>query len=317
MPHRSKRSRANKPRPAGDRPDFTAGLPRKLLDPALQAQNLGMNSGRPRVRKVSVGIVTYNQTDLEIQQVVATAKQALASQFCCKESRILILDNGRTTAHATVSGDSVTHLPSRGNIGFGAGQNVLMAEAFKSHSDLYIAANPDGRFHPDAIEELIRMLSAHGDRALIEAIQFPDEHPKEFNPETFETPWVSGACLAVPRTVYDSIGGFDEAFFMYCEDVDFSWRARAAGFGTKICPRSLFSHAVMNRPYDRARHQQFLNSGLLLAKKWRNPSFENMILRELKTASFQIPECNIPQIPEDWTRVSDFAHRFSFAVTRW
>ena len=228
--------------------DLTAGSPPKSPDHALQAQNLGMNIEMPCVRKVTIGIVTFNQTDLEIQQVVATAKQALASQFCDKQSRIVILDNGRATAHATALGDGVTYVPSQGNIGFGAGQNILMAEAFRNQSDLYIAANPDGRFHPDSIGELIRMVSAHGDRALIEAIQFPDEHPKEFNPETFDTPWVSGACLAVPRTVYDSIGGFDEAFFMYCEDVDFSWHARAAGFETKICPRSLFSHEVTNRP---------------------------------------------------------------------
>ena len=179
--------------------DLTAGSPPKSPDHALQAQNLGMNIEMPCVRKVTVGIVTFNQTDLEIQQVVATAKQALASQFCDKQSRVLILDNGRATAHATGFGDGVTYVSSRGNIGFGAGQNILMAEAFKSQIDLYIAANPDGRFHPDSIGELIRMVSAHGDRALIEAIQFPDEHPKAFNLETFDTPWVSGACLAVHR----------------------------------------------------------------------------------------------------------------------
>ncbi len=291
--------------------------PFKTPDHALQAQNLGLKSAPPRARKVIVGIVTFNQSGLELQQLAASARQSLASPLCDAESGILILDNGEATVAALALSGQVSHLPSRGNIGFGAAHNILMAEAFGKNADLYIAANPDARFHPDAIGELIRMLSAHGDRALVEATQFPDEHPKDFNPETFDTPWVSGACLAVPRVVYESIGGFDDAFFMYCEDVDFSWRARAAGFATKVCPRALFHHAVTNRPYDRARHQRFLSSGLLLARKWRSPSFEKLIHRELKAGHFETPECSIAPVPEAWTHVSDFTHRFSFAATRW
>jgi len=317
MPGRYKKPGGRGTTSAAERADHRTAPDAKTPDHALQAQNLGLKSAPPRVRKVVVGIVTFNQADLELQQLAATARQALESPSCDVQSEILIMDNGQATEHALASGGQISHLPPRGNIGFGAAHNILMAEAFKGHAELYIAANPDGRFHPDAIEEIIRMLSAHGDRALIEATQFPDEHPKEFDPETFDTPWVSGACLAVPKGVYESIGGFDDAFFMYCEDVDYSWRARAAGFATKVSPRSLFYHAVTNRPYDRARHQRFLASGLLLAKKWRSPSFEGLIRRELKAGQFETPETSIAPVPEAWTKVCDFSHRFSFAEVRW
>jgi GT2 family glycosyltransferase len=41
--------------------------------------------------------------------------------------------------------------------------------------------------------------------------------------------WVSGACLATRREVWERLGGLDDAFFMYCEDVDYGRRVRQLG----------------------------------------------------------------------------------------
>ena len=46
--------------------------------------------------------------------------------------------------------------------------------------------------------------------------------------------WVSGAALMIRRTLIDQIGCFDEAFYMYCEDVDLCWRANHAAFPAPI-----------------------------------------------------------------------------------
>ena len=48
-----------------------------------------------------------------------------------------------------------------------------------------------------------------------------------FDPVTLETPWTSGAAFCVRRPVFTAVGGFDEHIFMYCEDIDLSWRIRA------------------------------------------------------------------------------------------
>lgn len=44
--------------------------------------------------------------------------------------------------------------------------------------------------------------------------------------------WVAGACMALTRAGYARVGGLDESTFMYGEEMDWCWRARAAGFAT-------------------------------------------------------------------------------------
>src|SRR5437763_626084 len=43
--------------------------------------------------------------------------------------------------------------------------------------------------------------------------------------------WLSGAVLAARRTAFEAVGGFDERFFMYCEDTDLCVRLRDRGLG--------------------------------------------------------------------------------------
>jgi N-acetylglucosaminyl-diphospho-decaprenol L-rhamnosyltransferase len=57
-----------------------------------------------------------------------------------------------------------------------------------------------------------------------------------------DVPFVSGACLAVPRTEWERHGGFSPEFFMYCEDVDFSLRLRLAGGRLGIEPDARLDH---------------------------------------------------------------------------
>lgn len=59
-----------------------------------------------------------------------------------------------------------------------------------------------------------------------------------------EVGWVSGAALFHRREVAEKIGPLDEAFFMYCEDVDFSLRASKAGWKTVYHPGLTVSHAI-------------------------------------------------------------------------
>jgi N-acetylglucosaminyl-diphospho-decaprenol L-rhamnosyltransferase len=54
--------------------------------------------------------------------------------------------------------------------------------------------------------------------------------------------WVSGACFLARRRAWDSVGGFDPAFFMYSEDVDLCWRMGEAGWGVGYEPAASVTH---------------------------------------------------------------------------
>lgn len=100
-------------------------------------------------------------------------------------------------------------------------------------------------------------------------------HPKTFNPATGLTGWCSGACVLIPNEIYKKIHGFDEDFFLYCEDVDLSWRAKAAGFHCYTCADALFFHYAMER---QSRESEIWRAATCLAHKWRAEKFQNTAL---------------------------------------
>ena len=115
------------------------------------------------------------------------------------------------------------------NLGSSGGSNRLAAAA---HEEYILVLNPDTYPSPQLFA---RMLAHFHDPSVgaVDARQIPLEHPKHFDPLTGDTSWLSGSCLLVRTDVYLAIQGFDaHHFFLYCDDVDFSWRIRLHGLRT-------------------------------------------------------------------------------------
>jgi GT2 family glycosyltransferase len=112
------------------------------------------------------------------------------------------------------------------NLGSAQGHNRLLEEAT---SDLTVIANPDVLAAPNMLIELIDALGRPR-VGLVEARQLPIEHPKYYDPKTGETSWASTACSIASTQLFRKLDGFDaDTFFLYCDDVDFSWRVRLTG----------------------------------------------------------------------------------------
>ena len=173
------------------------------------------------------------------------------------------------------------------NLGYGAGANRGVAAA--PGADVVLVMNPDVELHPGAVDALVRaidadpavavvgprVLEADGSRypsarrfpspgdalahALVGRVWPDNRFSRRYRMADLGTDravavdWVSGACFAVRRRAWEELGGFDEAYFMYAEDMDLCWRARQAGWDVVYDPSATVTHlqgvSTRRRPY--------------------------------------------------------------------
>ncbi|MDR6481598.1 glycosyltransferase family 2 protein [Paraburkholderia terricola] len=156
------------------------------------------------------------------------------------------------------------------NAGSARGHNRLAKEV---ETDFLLIQNPDVVVSPRLLEQLLAHF-ATPEVGMVEAKQLPIEHPKEYNPVTGETIWATTACAMIPVPLFERLGGFDAAsFFLYCDDVDFSWLVRRAGYKVIFQPAAVVFHD--KRLSDTgdwlpsaAEHYYSAEAAMILAYKW-------------------------------------------------
>ena len=170
---------------------------------------------------------------------------------------------------------------SNSHIGFGEAVNYLFARV--QPESCFFLVNPDSIPMPGCMNRLLGSFSERH-AAILEARQWPIEHPKEFDSATGWTPWASGAFLLIASEAFRRLDGFDPVYFLYHEDVDLSWRAWLQGMPVIYDPTAVCAHFTGALSYRQTRfyyehffgfrnfliiaYKFFGHDGEVAARKW-------------------------------------------------
>ncbi|MEB3767348.1 glycosyltransferase family 2 protein [Acinetobacter sp. MD2] len=273
---------------------------------------------------ISIGMITFNNPKEEIFKCLNSIRYQTYSN---EKIEIIIRNQGLSETINYIKEYLSQHKNIKitvyqgENIGFGRGHNDIFSK-ISNESSAYLCLNPDGVLHNETIEKLVNRAIKNDWNGIFEAIQEPIMHPKKYNPNTGNTEWCSGACLLIPNDIYKKISGFDEDFFLYCEDVDLSWRVKSHGYQCITCPDALFFHYAVDR---KSREIEIWRSALLLAHKWRAEAFKTFALNNL----LSLVDINKKDILENISKYSEhplddvykanpnFKHGLTFSEKMW
>lgn len=230
----------------------------------------------PAAPKLSIIIVSYNTREMTLECLRSAFRETRATTF-----EIILVDNqsrdGSADAVEAEFGERVRLIRSERNLGFAAANNLAAQRAL---GEMILLLNPDTVVRGGAIDAAVsfateqpragiwggRTLFADGSLnptscwrrmsmwtlfcSLCGLTQlFP--RSELLNPECYGR-WardsvrrvdiVTGCFLLIPRELWERLGGFDPAFFMYGEEADLCLRARRLGARPMINPRAEIVH---------------------------------------------------------------------------
>lgn len=89
--------------------------------------------------------------------------------------------------------------------------------------------------------------------------------------------WLAGMCLVIDARAFAAVGGFDERYFLYCEDYDLCARLYGAGYALAVEPRARIVHDAQRDSHRSLRHLAWHVGSLL--RVWRSPAFWRVVAR--------------------------------------
>lgn len=218
-----------------------------------------INTNWNYINMIDVIVVNWNSGEQLIDAVSSIASQK--SDFV---REVIIVDNDSTdnSLQSVIGISNIKIIKSFENLGFGKACNLGTQHA---DADFLLFLNPDAAVYPGTLEKITKfMQNPANEKVGICGVQLIDEgglvarscarfpNPKGFifhaigldrffpklghfmaewpHDTTQDVDQLIGAFFLVRRSLFKELGGFDERFFVYFEEVDFSYRARKAGW---------------------------------------------------------------------------------------
>lgn len=235
--------------------------------------------------------------------------QAVASDLACE---MIVVDNSPPEASFLLADAGIRNLrviSNAQNWGYAAACN-LGARAARAPYLWFL--NPDVRYAGGSVPRLVQWLDRHSSVALAGPRVLNPDGTRQFSCRSFPTwttafahryslltrvfpsnpfsqtylqmnldgkptavDWASGCCLLVRKTVFEDVGGFDEGYFLFFEDVDLAHRVKGRGGQCIYYPKVEFTHTIgSSRAYlpDQGSHAKHSSAERYFTKNViRNP----------------------------------------------
>jgi N-acetylglucosaminyl-diphospho-decaprenol L-rhamnosyltransferase len=214
------------------------------------------------MKKLSIIIVNWN-----VRPLLADCLRSILAQVDLAETEILVVDSASTDGSVEMIRNDfpqIQLMAQSENVGFTRGNNLALQVA---EGQFHLLLNPDTVIMGDALQQMMNFLETHPAVGIVgphtlntdgsyqsTRRRFPtiltaffestwlqnlaprrllDHYYVKDAPQsaTVEVDWVQGSALMARRQVYKTIGGLDEGYIMYSEELDWCHRAKDAGFG--------------------------------------------------------------------------------------
>lgn len=228
--------------------------------------------------RVAIVILNWNGT----QETLDCLKSLREFKVTDCDLQTVVVDNG-STEEFKIASQNLKLIRNKTNLGFSGGNNVGMKDALENGADYVLVLNNDTIVDKNLVVQLIKAAEEHKDAGLLSPkIYFApgfefhkDRYEKDEKGKVIwyaggqmdwhnvlgsnrgvdevdigrynkieETDFATGACMLIRRAVLESVGYFDEKYFMYLEDADFSQRVKKVEWKVLYVPNAHLWHKV-------------------------------------------------------------------------
>ncbi|MBK8989179.1 MAG: glycosyltransferase family 2 protein [Chloroflexi bacterium] len=252
---------------------------------------------------LSIIIVNWN-----VRELLRDCLNSIDSRRGGMALEVIVVDSASSDGSAAMLAADfpwVTLIACDENVGFPRGNNLGIA---KANGRYILLLNPDTAVVDDALTTLFTYLQGQPDVGIVGAQllngdgsvqssrrRFPTLATAFFestwlqplapprllaryyvrdlpDDQTADVDWVTGACMMAPRTAVEAIGGLDEAYFMYSEELDWCRRFKDAGWRVVYLPTAQIIHyeGKSSEQAVVARHINFQRAKLRYFRKYHS-----------------------------------------------
>ncbi|MEI7621088.1 MAG: glycosyltransferase family 2 protein [Candidatus Moraniibacteriota bacterium] len=230
--------------------------------------------------KIFIVILNYNGKET-LPECLACVFQSTYPNF-----EVVVVDNASQDGSFELAKENFSRahfIKNTANLGFSKGNNIGIRFALEKFADFVFLLNNDASLEKNALSELVNNLQSSQQTALINPLILEGNKKTIWfaggtinwlkartlhqatvpTTKSYSTAYCTGCAMLIPKEIFKEIGLFDERYFLYYEDADFSLRAQQAGFPLLVCSSAKVYHKEQSNTQNPLKTYWLVLSGML------------------------------------------------------